>query len=64
MRNEVRNSSDILTEAKERVAKKQLEKAVTALEEVWERREDAQTILNNIDREISELELKISQGNI
>lgn len=58
---EVKNS--ILDKAKEEIAKEEVARAVTLYKAKLKERNAAKTVLDNIDREIQDLELKIEQGN-
>ncbi len=57
-------AKEAILKAKQEIAEENLKKAVELLKKKLREREAAQVVLTNIDREISELELKIEQGNI
>ena len=57
-------TKDAIAKAKAEIAEENLNKAVDLLKRKLRERQSALTILNNIDREIADLELKIEQGNI
>jgi len=58
---QVENS--ILDQAKAEIAKEEVTRAVKLYKGKLKERNAAQTVLDNIDREIADLELKIEQGN-
>ena len=53
-----------IAKAHKEVAEELQEKAVKLLKAKLREKAEAQTVLENIDREIEELELRIEQGNI
>ena len=53
-----------IARAKREVQEENMKKAVETLKGKLRERDRAATVLENIDREISELELKIEQGNL
>jgi len=55
---------EAINAAKQEIAQENLQKAVNLLKAKLREREAAQTILQNVDRSIAELELKIEQGNV
>jgi hypothetical protein len=58
---QVENS--ILDQAKAEIAKEEVKRAVSLYKAKLKERNAAKTVLDNIDREIADLELKIEQGN-
>jgi len=55
--------NSILEQAKQEIAKEEVTRAVKLYKAKLTERNAAQTVLDNIDREIADLELKIEQGN-
>lgn len=53
-----------IARAKREVQEENMKKAVESLKGKLRERDRAATVLENIDREIAELELKIEQGNL
>jgi len=55
--------NSILDQAKEEIAEEETKRAISLYKSKLKERNSAQTVLDNIDREIEDLELKIKQGN-
>ena len=53
-----------IAQARNEIAEDKLEKAVALYKEKLREKDAAETVLGNIERELTELELKIEQGNI
>jgi hypothetical protein len=58
------NFKDVVMRAKREVQEENIKKAVETLKGKLREKDRAETVLSNIQREISELELKIEQGNL
>lgn len=58
------NAKELLIRARNEVADENLKKAIELLKVKLRSRSAAQTVVDNIDREIKDLELRIEQGNI
>lgn len=53
-----------VNEAKAQIEKEQLEKAVKSLKDLYRKQNAAITVLENIEREIVDMEEAINQGNL
>ena len=53
-----------VNEAKAQIEKEQLEKAVKSLKDLYRKQNAAITVLENIEREIADMEEAINQGNL
>lgn len=58
------NPKSAIEAARREVAEEELRKGVEQLKTKLRERARAQTVLDNIDREIQEIEIKIAQGNV
>jgi hypothetical protein len=58
------NFKDVVARAKREVQEENVKKAIDVLKAKLREKDRAETVLANINREISDLELKIEQGNL
>lgn len=58
------NKSDLITQARAEVASENQKKAIELLKKKLREQDAAQTVVDNVKREIADLELRIEQGNI
>ena len=60
----VTSAQAAITQARNEIAKEKQDKAVALLKTKLREEAAAETVLNNVRREIQELQLRIEQGNV